>query len=170
MNTVRQRFDRLSELDRGIAFESSGTQLPTGPMLMLDRITHVAAKGGAHGNGEIRAELDIRPDLWFFQCHFPGDPVMPGCLGLDALWQLLGFYLAWRGHSGRGRALGVDEVRFTGQVLPGARQVTYQVNIKRVLVRGLVLGLADGEVCVDGRRIYTAGGLRVGLFASTDGF
>jgi 3-hydroxyacyl-[acyl-carrier protein] dehydratase/trans-2-decenoyl-[acyl-carrier protein] isomerase len=139
-------------------------------MLMLDRITHVAAQGGAYGKGELRAELDIRPDLWFFECHFPGDPVMPGCLGLDALWQLLGFYLAWCGYQGRGRALGVDEVRFFGQVLPTSKLVTYRVNIKRVVARKLIVGLADGELSVDGRQIYTASGLRVGFFTSTDGF
>jgi 3-hydroxyacyl-[acyl-carrier protein] dehydratase/trans-2-decenoyl-[acyl-carrier protein] isomerase len=139
-------------------------------MLMLDRITHVGAHGGAHGNGELCAELDIRPDLWFFECHFPGDPVMPGCLGLDALWQLLGFFLAWRGHRGRGRALGVDEVRFFGQILPTSKLVTYHLNIRRVVVRKLIVGIADGDLSVDGRQIYTARGLRVGLFTSTDNF
>lgn len=170
MNTACHQYDRLSELDGGVVFEGFGSKLPIGQMLMLDRITRVAADGGAFGNGELDAELDIRPDLWFFGCHFPGDPVMPGCLGLDALWQLLGFFLAWRGHQGRGRALGVDEVRFTGQVLPTSRRVGYHVDIRRVMVRSLVVGVANGEVSVDGRRIYTASGLRVGLFSSTDGF
>jgi 3-hydroxyacyl-[acyl-carrier protein] dehydratase/trans-2-decenoyl-[acyl-carrier protein] isomerase len=139
-------------------------------MLMVDRIVKIADEGGAHGKGEIRAELDIRPDLWFFGCHFPGDPVMPGCLGLDATWQLVGFFLAWIGNPGRGRALGVGDVKFTGQVLPTAKQVSYQIDIKRVINRKLVLGIADGQVAVDGRVIYTMKDLRVGLFTSTEGF
>jgi 3-hydroxyacyl-[acyl-carrier protein] dehydratase/trans-2-decenoyl-[acyl-carrier protein] isomerase len=139
-------------------------------MLMLDRITHISSEGGAAGKGEIRAELDISPDLWFFECHFPGDPVMPGCLGLDAMWQLLGFFLGWRGNPGRGRALGSGEVKFTGQILPSASVVSYQIDIKRVIERKLVMGIADGSVSVDGREIYTARDLRVGLFKSTESF
>jgi 3-hydroxyacyl-[acyl-carrier protein] dehydratase/trans-2-decenoyl-[acyl-carrier protein] isomerase len=139
-------------------------------MLMLDRISHISSEGGAAGKGEIRAELDITPELWFFDCHFPGDPVMPGCLGLDAMWQLLGFFLGWRGNPGRGRALGAGEVKFTGQILPSATRVTYQIDIKRVIERKLVMGIADGSVSVDGREIYTARDLRVGLFKSTESF
>jgi 3-hydroxyacyl-[acyl-carrier protein] dehydratase/trans-2-decenoyl-[acyl-carrier protein] isomerase len=139
-------------------------------MLMLDRISHISSEGGAAGKGEIRAELDITPELWFFDCHFPGDPVMPGCLGLDAMWQLLGFFLGWRGNPGRGRALGAGEVKFTGQILPSASLVTYQIDIKRVIERKLVMGIADGSVSVDGREIYTARDLRVGLFKSTESF
>jgi 3-hydroxyacyl-[acyl-carrier protein] dehydratase/trans-2-decenoyl-[acyl-carrier protein] isomerase len=126
--------------------------------------------GGSYGKGQIQAELDIKPDLWFFDCHFIGDPVMPGCLGLDAMWQLVGFYLGWCGHLGRGRALGVGEVKFTGQVLPSAGKVSYQLDIKRVIARDLTLGIADGTLLVDGRIIYTAKNLRVGLFTSTENF
>ena len=139
-------------------------------MLMLDRITHISAEGGAYGKGELRAELDIRPDLWFFDCHFEGDPVMPGCLGLDAMWQLVGFHLVWAGYPGRGRALGVGKVKFTGQVLPAAKLVTYQLDIKRVISRKLTMAIADGSLSVDGREIYVAEDLRVGLFQSTDNF
>jgi 3-hydroxyacyl-[acyl-carrier protein] dehydratase/trans-2-decenoyl-[acyl-carrier protein] isomerase len=151
-------------------FGPGNAQLPTPNMLMLDRITKIADSGGAYGKGEIVAELDIQPDLWFFGCHFPGDPVMPGCLGLDATWQLVGFFLAWIGNPGHGRALGVGEVKFTGQVLPTASKVTYHIDIKRVIARRLVLGIADGAVKVDDREIYTMKDLRVGLFTSTEGF
>jgi 3-hydroxyacyl-[acyl-carrier protein] dehydratase/trans-2-decenoyl-[acyl-carrier protein] isomerase len=138
-------------------------------MLMLDRVAHIALDGGAYGKGELRAELDIHPDLWFFGCHFPGDPVMPGCLGLDAMWQLVGFFLAWKGNLGRGRALGAGEIKFTGQILPTAKKVTYQLDLKRVIERRLVMGIADGTVSVDGTVIYSAKELRVGLFqAGTD--
>jgi 3-hydroxyacyl-[acyl-carrier protein] dehydratase/trans-2-decenoyl-[acyl-carrier protein] isomerase len=135
---------------------------------MFDRITRITGDGGANGKGMIEAELDIRPDLWFFDCHFRGDPVMPGCLGLDAMWQLVGFFLVWKKNPGRGRALGVGEVKFAGQVLPTAKLVTYQVDIKRVVERKLVLAIADAKMLVDGREIYTASDLRVGLFTSTD--
>jgi 3-hydroxyacyl-[acyl-carrier protein] dehydratase/trans-2-decenoyl-[acyl-carrier protein] isomerase len=137
---------------------------------MMDRITKISAEGGEHGKGEIIAELDIRPDLWFFDCHFPSDPVMPGCLGLDAMWQIVGFYLGWKGNPGRGRALGSGEVKFTGQILPTAKKVTYNIQMKRVIERKLVMGIADGSVSVDGREIYTATDLKVGLFTSTENF
>jgi len=154
----------------GELFGSNNARLPLPNMLMMDRINHVSSEGGAFGKGELVAELDINPDLWFFQCHFESDPVMPGCLGLDAMWQLLGFYLGWLGHPGRGRALGVDEVKFTGQVLPSASLVRYHLDVRRVVARGLVLGIANGKVSVDGREIYEAKNLRVGLFTSTDNF
>jgi 3-hydroxyacyl-[acyl-carrier protein] dehydratase/trans-2-decenoyl-[acyl-carrier protein] isomerase len=151
-------------------FGPGNAQLPTPNMLMMNRITRIANTGGEYGKGEIVAELDITPDLWFFDCHFPGDPVMPGCLGLDAMWQLVGFFLAWDGNLGRGRALGAGEVKFTGQILPTAKKVTYKLDLKRVIARKLVLAIADGSVSVDGREIYTAKDLRVGLFTSTDDF
>ena len=162
--------DELLKCGYGELFGPGNAQLPVPNMLMLDRINLISDKGGAYGKGEIKAELDIDPDLWFFGCHFPGDPVMPGCLGLDAMWQLVGFYLGWMGHPGKGRALGVGEVKFTGQVLPTAKHVTYQIDIKRIIARGLIMGIADGSVSVDGREIYTAKGLRVGLFSKTDDF
>ena len=162
--------EQLLECGHGELFGPGNAQLPIGNMLMMDRITHISDQGGANGKGQIIAELDINPDLWFFECHFPGDPVMPGCLGLDAMWQIVGFYLGWLGNPGHGRALGVGEVKFTGQVLPDATQVKYTINIKRVIARKLVLGIADGTVEVDGKLIYTAKDLRVGLFTSTEGF
>ncbi|MDT8343665.1 MAG: 3-hydroxyacyl-[acyl-carrier-protein] dehydratase FabA, partial [Thermohalobaculum sp.] len=142
-------------------------QLPAPPMLMFDRITAISADGGANGKGEVVAELDVRPDLWFFQCHFLGDPVMPGCLGLDALWQLTGFFLGWTGMPGRGRALGVGEVKFSGQVTPATRLVRYTVTLKRVIDRKLKLGIADGQMEADGQVIYTTTDMRVGLFTET---
>ena len=148
----------------GGLFGPRNAQLPVDRMLMFDRIDHTDATGGAHGRGRIEASLSVRPDAWFFGCHFPGDPVMPGCLGLDALWQLLGFWLAWTGAPGKGRALGCGEVRFTGQVLPDNREVHYRLDIKRLIRRGLTMGIADGTMAVDGRTIYTANDLRVGLF------
>ena len=133
----------------------------------MDRITTINDTGGSEGKGEIIAEFDITPDKWFFDCHFPGDPVMPGCLGLDAMWQLVGFFLGWRGNPGRGRALGSGEVKFTGQILPNHSLVRYQIQMKRVIERKLVMGIADGSVSVDGDVIYTASDLRVGLFQNT---
>jgi 3-hydroxyacyl-[acyl-carrier protein] dehydratase / trans-2-decenoyl-[acyl-carrier protein] isomerase len=157
-------YDDLIECGNGRLFGPGNAQLPIPNMLMLDRIAHISERGGEFGKGEIIAELDIRPDLWFFACHFPTDPVMPGCLGLDAMWQLVGFYLAWRGNPGRGRALGAGEVKFTGQILPSAKMVSYHISLKRVIERRLVMGIADGRVSVDGKDIYFAKDLRVGLF------
>ncbi|MCO7222938.1 3-hydroxyacyl-[acyl-carrier-protein] dehydratase FabA [Pleionea sp. CnH1-48] len=145
-------------------------RLPLPDMLMMDRITTISNEGGVEGKGFIEAELDIRPDLWFFGCHFQTDPVMPGCLGLDAMWQLTGFFLSWIGAPGRGRALGSGEIKFFGQVLPDAKKVTYRIDIKRVIQRKLKLVIADGTMSVDGREIYTAKDLRVGLFESTEDF
>ncbi len=163
-------YEELLKCSEGELFGPGNAQLPAPNMLMFNRITNVTADGGDSNKGEIQAELDITPDLWFFDCHFKGDPVMPGCLGLDAMWQLVGFYLGWSGHPGRGRALGVGEVKFTGQVLPTAKEVVYQIDIKRIIARGLTLGIADGTMTVDGRIIYTAKNLRVGLFTSTEDF
>ena len=165
-------FDReqLLACARGELFGPGNARLPAPPMLMFDRITHVSETGGAFGKGQLVAELDIHPDLWFFACHFEGDPVMPGCLGVDAMWQLAGFYLPWLGEPGRGRALGVGEVKFTGQVLPSATLVQYEIDIKRVVRGKLKMVIADGRTLVDGREIYTAENLRVGLFGSTEAF
>lgn len=160
----------LIDCGHGHLFGEGRPQLPTDNMLMLDRITRIANEGGDFGKGELIAELDITPDLWFFDCHFKGDPVMPGCLGLDAMWQLLGFFLGWRGNAGKGRALGAGEIKFTGQILPTAKKVEYRLQMKRIIERKLVMGIADGSVTVDGREIYTAKDLRVGLFQSTDSF
>ena len=162
-----ERHDLLA-CAHGELFGPGNACLPLPNMLMFDRITAISEEGGAFGKGQIAAELDIRPDLWFFACHFETDPVMPGCLGLDALWQLLGFFLGWKGNPGRGRALGCGEVKFVGQVLPTASKVTYQLQVKRLIERKLVMGIADGVVLVDGREIYTASDLRVGLFTNTD--
>ena len=165
----RFEYPDLLACGRGELFGSGNAQLPLPPMLMFDRIAEVAETGGAHGKGFIRAELAVNPDLWFFSCHFKGDPVMPGCLGLDALWQLCGFYLGWLGAPGRGRALGVGEVKFADQVLPSVKQVIYGVDIRRVFRGKLVLGIADGWLEADGRRIYDAKDLRVGLFKPGEG-
>jgi 3-hydroxyacyl-[acyl-carrier protein] dehydratase/trans-2-decenoyl-[acyl-carrier protein] isomerase len=162
--------DELLACARGELFGPDNAKLPMPNMLMTDRITRITNTGGKFDKGEITAELDIRPDLWFFDCHFVGDPVMPGCLGLDALWQLVGFFMVWAGYPGRGRALGVGKVKFTGQVLPTAKLVTFQIDFKRLITRKVTLAIADGSVAVDGRHIYTAEDLRVGLFKSTDNF
>ena len=156
--------EELIACGEGKLFGPNTPRLPSGPMRMVDRITWISATGGAFGQGELRAEFDIDPSLWFFACHFPGDPVMPGCLGLDAMWQLIGFFLAWSGHRGLGRALGVDEVRFFGQVQPQVKLVSYQIDIKRVITRRLIMATADASLAADGQKIYTASGLRVGLF------
>ncbi|HSI22206.1 MAG TPA: 3-hydroxyacyl-[acyl-carrier-protein] dehydratase FabA [Methylophilaceae bacterium] len=163
-------FEELLACGRGEMFGPGNAQLPLPPMLMFDRIASITEDGGSYGNGQIVAELDVKPDLWFFGCHFEGDPVMPGCLGLDAMWQLVGFYLGWKGGLGRGRALGSGEVKFSGQVLPTGKQVTYRIDIKRVIMRKLVMGIADARMEVDGREIYVANDLRVGLFTRTDNF
>ena len=160
----------LLACSRGEMFGPDNSQLPAPNMLMMDRIVSITEDGGAYGHGEIIAELDINPDLWFFECHFPGDPVMPGCLGLDAMWQLVGFFLGWCDGPGRGRALGVGEVKFTGQILPTAKKVTYKIDMKRVIKRKLFMGLADGTVLVDDKPIYQASGLKVGLFQDTSSF
>lgn len=157
-------YDDLISCAKGTLFGPGNAKLPLPPMLMFDRITHVSDTDGAFEKGSLIAELDVKPDLWFFACHFEGDPVMPGCLGLDAVWQLLGFYLGWTGAPGSGRALGVGEVKFTGQVLPEAKKVTYRLDIKRTINRKLVLGIADGTVSVDDKVIYEAKDLKVGLF------
>ena len=157
-------YDALLACGRGELFGPGNAQLPQPPMLMFDRITQIAEEGGEYGKGVLVAELDVTPDLWFFECHFQGDPVMPGCLGLDAMWQLVGFFLGWTGAPGKGRALGVGEVKFTGQVPPTVKQVRYVIDVKRVIRRKLVLGIADGHVLADGNTIYTAKDMRVGLF------
>jgi len=150
---------------RGELFGEGNARLPLPPMLMFDRITRISRQGGSQNKGEIEAELDVRPELWFFKCHFQNDPVMPGCLGLDAMWQLVGFFLGWLGGLGRGRALGVGEVKFSGMVLPNAKLVSYYIDLKRVIMRRLVVGVADGVMKVDGKVIYEARDLRVGLFS-----
>jgi len=155
---------------RGELFGDGNSQLPIDNMLMIDRVVHISEEGGKYGKGEIIAEFDINPELWFFTCHFQGDPVMPGCLGLDAMWQLVGFFLGWAGGPGKGRALGVGEVKFTGQILPTAKKVTYRIDMTRVIKRKLFMGIAEGSVSVDGREIYTAKDLKVGLFQDTSAF
>jgi len=172
-DTQRQNSFNQEELlscGRGELFGPGNAQLPMPNMLMVDRVTSITEDGGANGKGQIIAELDINPDLWFFDCHFPGDPVMPGCLGLDAMWQLVGFFLGWKGGLGKGRALGVGELKFTGQVLPTAKKVTYRIDLKRVIMRKLVMGIADAVMEVDGKVIYEGKDLRVGLFQSTENF
>jgi 3-hydroxyacyl-[acyl-carrier protein] dehydratase/trans-2-decenoyl-[acyl-carrier protein] isomerase len=173
MTTERQNsfsYEELIKSGNGEMFGADNARLPAPPMLMLDRIVEINSDGGEFGKGEIIAELDVNPDLWFFDCHFKEDPVMPGCLGLDAMWQLVGFFLAWTGGPGKGRALGVGEVKFTGQILPTAKKVTFRIDFKRVIKRKLYMGLADGTVSVDGREIYLAKDLKVGLFTDTSKF
>jgi 3-hydroxyacyl-[acyl-carrier protein] dehydratase/trans-2-decenoyl-[acyl-carrier protein] isomerase len=168
--SLKASFDKedLLACARGEMFGPGNAQLPAPPMLMVDRIVKITADGGVHQKGFIHAELDVDPEQWFFQCHFIGDPVMPGCLGLDALWQLVGFYLGWSGGPGRGRALGVGDVKFSGQVTPACKLVSYKIDMKRVFMRKRVLGVGDGIVEVDGRPIYTAKDLTVGLFSAQD--
>lgn len=156
--------EELIACGHGQIFGPGNAQLPIDNMLMLDRITKITDQEGDFNKGYIEAELDIHPELWFFDCHFPGDPVMPGCLGLDALWQLIGFFLGWKGNEGQGRALGCGEVKFTGQVTPEAKLVSYKIHLSRLIERKLVMGIADATMEVDGKVIYTAKDLRVGLF------
>ena len=156
----------LLECARGKLFGEGNAKLPMPPMLMMDRILKITKNGGIYNKGQIIAELDIKPKLWFFECHFKKDPVMPGCLGLDALWQLVGFFLGWLGAPGKGRALGLGEVKFSGEVLKFAKKVRYQLDIKRVIIKKLALAVADGVMSVDGKQIYIAKDLKVGLFQS----
>lgn len=162
-------YEELIECAHGQLFGPGNAQLPLPPMLMFDRVTSITEDGGEHGKGQIIAELDISPDMWFFPCHFENDPVMPGCLGLDAMWQMVGFFLGWLGGIGRGRALGVGNVKFSGQVLETAQKVTYIINLRRVIMRKLVLGVADGVLQVDGNPIFEANDIRVGLFTPAEG-
>ena len=162
--------EELIVCGHGKMFGDNNAQLPLKPMLMFDRIVNITEDGGKANKGEITAELDITPDLWFFECHFKEDPVMPGCLGLDAMWQLVGFFLGWSGAEGRGRALGAGTVKFSGQVTPKNKLVTYHIHMRRVMLRKLVMGVADGSMLIDGKEIYTAKDLRVGLFKSTEDF
>lgn len=162
--------EELLECAKGRLFGPGNAQLPSPPLLMVDRITEINRDGGKARKGQIIAEFDILPELWFFPCHFHRDPVMPGCLGLDAMWQLVGFFIAWLGGKGRGRALGVGEVRFNGQVTPKNRLVTYHVDMTRIITRRVNVGVADASMWVDGREIYTAESIRVGLFQSSEDF
>lgn len=162
-------YEQLIASGEGRLFGADSGRLPLPPMLMFDRITHIDGDGGAHGLGKIRAELDVKPDLWFFACHFQGDPVMPGCLGLDALWQLTGFFLGWLGEPGKGRALGVGEVKFTGMVTPKIAKVTYEVDVTRLILRKLKLAVANGIMKADGEIVYQVTDMKVGLFAPSAG-
>ena len=162
--------NEILDCAKGNLFGSTNGRLPAPNMLMFDRITEINNGNGKYNKGRILAELDIDPSLWFFDCHFKGDPVMPGCLGLDAMWQLIGFYLCWLGNPGKGRALGSSEVKFFGQVLPTAKKVTFEINMKRVINLDLTVGIGEGSMSVDGREIYTAKGLKVGLFEDTSSF
>ena len=162
--------EELLSCGEGLLFGKDNGKLPRPNMLMFDRIKQISSSGGEFGKGKIIAELDIDPNLWFFECHFKEDPVMPGCLGLDAMWQLVGFFLCWLGNPGKGRALGSGDVKFTGQVLPSSKKVTYEIDMKRVLKQKLTVGIANGTMAVDNRPIYSAKGLRVGLFEDTSSF
>tara|TARA_B000000565_G_scaffold162021_1_gene122501 strand:+ start:1917 stop:2438 length:522 start_codon:yes stop_codon:yes gene_type:complete len=158
-------YEDLITCARGELFGPGNAQLPMPPMLMFDKINYISSEGGSNNKGVINAEMEIKPDLWFFDCHFIDDPVMPGCLGLDAMWQLLGFYLGWLGEKGRGRAISVGNVKFSGMILPQTKKLEYTINLKRVLTSKLVLGIADGILSADGEIIYEASDLRVALFS-----
>ena len=160
-------YEDLISCGNGDLFGPGNAKLPLPPMLMFDRITEISENKGTFSKGLIIAELDIKDNLWFFDCHFKDDPVMPGCLGLDAMWQLVGFYLGWLGQPGKGRALGVGEVKFTGQVLNTVKQVTYHISLKRLILRKLILGVADGIMKADGKTIYEVKDMKVGLFTSS---
>ena len=158
-------YNELIECANGSLFGEGNARLPLPPMLMFDRITEIKSGEGKFKKGLVKAELDIKDKMWFFDCHFKGDPVMPGCLGLDAMWQLVGFYLGWLGNPGRGRALGVNAVKFTGEVLKNVKKAVYEINMKRVLIKeGTTVGLANGILLADGKKIYTTENLKVGLF------
>ncbi len=161
-------YDEIIQCGEGALFGPGNAQLPLPPMLMFDRITNVSLDGGEYGNGVIEAEFDVKPDLWFFDCHFKGDPVMPGCLGLDALWQLTGFFLGWTGAKGSGRALGVGEVKLTEMITPAIKKIKYVVNLKRVINRKLVMGVADGKVYADDKLAFDVKGMKVGLFDNSE--
>ena len=161
------KYEELIECANGKLFGPGNAKLPSPPMLMFDRITSIEENKGIFKKGILQAELDIKEKMWFFDCHFKEDPVMPGCLGLDAMWQLVGFYLGWKGEPGKGRALGVNSVKFTGEVLTTAKIARYEVNMKRILKKeGAVVGLADGILLADKKIIYEAENLKVGLFKS----
>ena len=168
----KHHYNREDLLDcgHGNMFGPGNAQLPLPDMLMFDRIVQIDDDGGKHGKGVVIAELDINPDMWFFKCHFKGDPVMPGCLGVDALWQLVGFSLGWRGGKGYGRALGSGEIKFTGQISPKSERVTYRIDFKRVIIRKMIMGIADGTVVADDRLVYSCKDLRVGLFHNKETF
>ena len=157
-------YDQLIDCAKGLLFGKGNAQLPLPPMLMFDRISKINSKQGEFNKGEVIAELDLNPNLWFFDCHFINDPVMPGCLGLDALWQLLGFHLGWLGGKGSGRALAVGNVKFSGQILPSNKSLIYKLDIKRIIMRKLILGIANGKVICDDNLVYEAEDIRVGLF------
>ena len=163
-------YDELIDCGEGKLFGPGNAKLPLPPMLMFDRITEITDDKGAFNKGSLKAELDIKKNLWFFDCHFKEDPVMPGCLGLDALWQLVGFFLPWSGYPGKGRALGAGEVKFTGEILPQAKKVVYELSMRRIIDRSLVVGIADGTVAVDDKVIYTTKALKVGLFTPEQSF
>lgn len=161
-------YKELIQCGKGELFGAGNAQLPLPPMLMFDRITHISEEGGEHNKGSVIAELDLKPDLWFFECHFDNDPVMPGCLGVDAVWQLLGFFLGWTGGHGHGRALGSGEIKFTGQIFPTNKKVTYRIDLSRVIKRQLYMGFADATISADDKVVYQTKNLKVGLFINTD--